>query len=75
MIFYHALHFDQRPQSPCSHTQRRPMLVRLAHFANRGHTAYCVHSTSAPMLCARPSVFPRFPQKTATLPAHPIEIP
>ena len=39
VISHDSLRFDQRPQSPCSRTQRRPMLVLLPHLAKGAQAA------------------------------------
>ena len=71
MISHDSLRFDQPPQSPCSRTQRRPMLVLLPHLANSAQR--CL--PPAPLFITPryryPSVFPNLPAKTPAIPAHP----
>ena len=70
VIPHDSLRFDQRPQPPCSRTQRRPMLVLLPHLANKvprlppACTALH-HPALSPSRC-----LPHSSRKTATTPAN-----
>ena len=71
MIPHDSLRFDQRPQPPCSRTQRPPALVLLPHLANRAQAAFRLHRTSSLSSIAIPLSSLFFPAKTATIQAHP----
>ena len=71
MISHDSLRFDQRPQSLCSHTQRRPALVLLPHLATSAQTACRLHRSSSRSSLAIPLSSPTLPAKTAAVPAHP----
>jgi hypothetical protein len=71
VISHDSPRFDQRPQRPCSPTQRRPMLVPLPYLANSAQATFPLHRSYSTLSIAVPLSPPTIPTKTATIPPHP----